>query len=324
MILLSIIVPVYNVANVIEQCVHSIFQQDYSNIEVILVNDGSSDGTDEICRKIKKLYSDIVYIYQENSGPSQARNVGIQKARGEYVIFLDGDDWWNGSFLTKCVSYIKANEKKPDMFICGAQKVNAITGVITRIGCEMGDGREWESGEEAIESILEKDVDYEWYSWRYLIRKEFLEKNNLSFTCGIYYEDVELIPRMICDAKNIVNFDLLFVNYRFQNPNSILNTPTLKKSQDKIIALKANILLSKNLKNKKTRQLFYKNISKLFLSAYGDFLNGYALEEVFLKENLWLLKYRDERFAKLIMFSTKVMGFKMGNNFIRIVRGMRR
>ena len=98
--LFSIIVPIYNVERYLEQCIESVLAQDYQNYELILVDDGSPDNSIDICAKYAKQYSNIVFIHKINGGVSDARNAGIQIARGEYLMFLDSDDYWEGTTIT--------------------------------------------------------------------------------------------------------------------------------------------------------------------------------------------------------------------------------
>lgn len=88
----SIIIPVYNVEQYLEKCLHSVLDQDYNDYEILLINDGSKDASGDICQEYALKYSRIHYEYQENAGPSAARNRGIQLAKGDYLIFLDSDD----------------------------------------------------------------------------------------------------------------------------------------------------------------------------------------------------------------------------------------
>ena len=94
--LFSIIVPIYNVERYLEQCIESVIAQDYQNYELILVDDGSPDNSIDICIKYAKKYKNIIVIHKTNGGLSDARNAGIQIARGEYLMFLDSDDYWEG------------------------------------------------------------------------------------------------------------------------------------------------------------------------------------------------------------------------------------
>ena len=95
----SVIVPVYNVEKYLRQCLDSILQQTYQNLEILIINDGSTDGSDAICREYLEKDERISYFAKENTGISDTRNVGIRQATGEYVTFVDSDDWIEKTYI---------------------------------------------------------------------------------------------------------------------------------------------------------------------------------------------------------------------------------
>lgn len=113
----SIVIPVYNVKKYLNECVGSVIEQTYEQIEIILVDDGSTDGSGYICDELALRDKRIVVVHKENSGVVDARNVGIQYATGEYCIFVDGDDWISPDFVEKMVDTF--SEFNPDMVCCG-------------------------------------------------------------------------------------------------------------------------------------------------------------------------------------------------------------
>lgn len=121
--LISIIVPVYNSAKVVKRCIDSIINQNYSNWELIIVNDGSTDSSLSICEEYEKIDKRIHIVDKENGGVSSARNRGILQAKGNYICFVDSDDLIEPSFLSVLTSSIK--ESNPDLTICGMKKISA-------------------------------------------------------------------------------------------------------------------------------------------------------------------------------------------------------
>ena len=105
----SIIIPIYNVEKYLEECIESVLHQTYKNIEIILVNDGSPDNSDALCKKYEKKYNNIKYIYQDNQGVSVARNNGLKNATGDFVYFLDADDTINDIFIESCMEIANLN-----------------------------------------------------------------------------------------------------------------------------------------------------------------------------------------------------------------------
>ncbi|EOU2021355.1 glycosyltransferase family 2 protein, partial [Clostridium perfringens] len=104
---ISIIVPVYNVENYLEKCIDSILSQSYKNIELILINDGSLDKSGEICDRYKS--DNVKIIHKKNTGLSETRNLGIKASTGEYLMFVDSDDWIVEDCISEIVNLIKEN-----------------------------------------------------------------------------------------------------------------------------------------------------------------------------------------------------------------------
>lgn len=112
----SIIIPVYNISNYISECVNSVLKQSFKDYEIILVNDGSIDDSFNICLNYSKKHENVRLINQQNGGLSSARNAGINQAEGDYLLFLDGDDFWkDGEFLENLNCIIETNS--PDTII---------------------------------------------------------------------------------------------------------------------------------------------------------------------------------------------------------------
>lgn len=114
--LISIIVPVYNVELYLDKCIQSILAQSYPNFELLLIDDGSSDGSKEICDKYAKLDSRIRVFHRINGGVSSARNAGLEKAKGDWIAFIDADDWVFPNFLSDFVANLENNV---DLYIQG-------------------------------------------------------------------------------------------------------------------------------------------------------------------------------------------------------------
>lgn len=120
--LISIIVPVYNVQNYLENCIKSIINQTYTNIELLLINDGSNDHSEQICLKWAKLDERIIYVYKKNETLGPTRNFGIQMARGKYVAFVDSDDWIDSTFIEKL--YVQVIADDSDFARCDYYRVH--------------------------------------------------------------------------------------------------------------------------------------------------------------------------------------------------------
>lgn len=218
----SIIIPAYNAEKYIERCLKSVFAQKYENKEIIVINDGSTDKTEE---KISKYINKIKYIKKKNGGLSETRNVGIEKATGKYIMFIDADDYIEKELLKNLKPYI---DEDIDMIKYKAKKVTEKGEEI-----QLMDGPVFETtkGEEAFSKMCFTDQLME-TAWIYLYKKELLRRNKFQFSKGLYHEDFGLIPLVILKAQTFVSTDIYGYNY-VQSENSITRNEDYKKTKRK-------------------------------------------------------------------------------------------
>lgn len=316
---ISVVIPVYNAECFLKRCVDSVLEQNYSGLQIILVDDGSTDTSREICNEYKQKYKNIVVVYQENQGLSVARNNGIAHATGEYILFLDSDDWLVSDFLQK-ITQVIIKEKNIDVLMYAAEKVDAVNGVKEYIGTHFDALKlNGKSGQEALNYILSEDKDYEWYAWKYLLRLEFLRKNELRFVPHRYYEDVEWTPRMFYAAKKVWYVDEVGIQYWFHNPGSILNAPSHKKSVDKIeIASYACCLAQQYCSVQITRARICETFAKLYLSGFGDYINGNDELLPCLNKNKSVLSHSSASLAKMIRVLSRIVGFRTASKIVKM------
>ncbi|MBO5181549.1 MAG: glycosyltransferase [Paraprevotella sp.] len=224
---LSIIIPAYNVEAFLSKCVNSCMEQDLTqdDYEIILVNDGSSDRTEKIIRDLVVNHSNMLSISQTNQGLSMARNAGMSSAKGEYIMFVDADDWIAPFCLSKLKNEISKADK-PDIVrfkACNTDGVN----VYERMDYCKEDktvcrgAQVWKSNCYIVCSTFN------------LYKRAFLLEFQLNFMPGVFHEDCEFTPRAFCAATSVLTLDML-VYYVFQNPNSITRTKNPQKSFDLI------------------------------------------------------------------------------------------
>lgn len=234
---LSIIIPMYNVEKYVEKCLRSCAEQDLpsDDYEIIVINDGTKDNSLEIVENVAKDYSNITIISQENQGLSAARNKGLSLANGEYIWFVDSDDWIQENCLLKIITKF-FNEDLDILAICAANYVNSE--YHRRFSFEYSDVL---SGRNAlVNRKIQACVPFSIY------RRSFLVKNDLKFYIGIFHEDSEFSPRTyyLANKVSFLNDIIYFVN---QNPNSITRTINPKKAYDCITVSKSLSLFSENV-----------------------------------------------------------------------------
>ena len=218
----SVIVPVYNVEQYLEQCLESILAQNYDDYEVICVNDGSTDSSREILTAWESRMPQMRVIDRENGGLSAARNTGLEAATGEYMVFVDSDDWVEPNMLDTLAKSI-GNE---DM-VCFACRKND-SGKNDTLPIEQSTGWDYYNLH-ALEARIIPFVCV----WQRCYRREFLLDNRLWFREGILHEDNEFTPRACLKAKSIKVIPNMLYNYRVR-PNSIMTTRGLKSKESLI------------------------------------------------------------------------------------------
>ena len=269
----SVIIPVYNSEKYVEDCLKSVFKQSNQDFEIICVNDGSKDKSLDILNKYK---DEIKIVNQENMGLSIARNNGVKKAQGKYIIFLDSDDYLEDKLLEKIDSVSKNN---PDLVRFGITEVKNDRKTVTE-----GPHFNNLNGEEAFKEIINnKYIDP---AGLYAYNREFYQKNNFEFMPNMYHEDFGLIPKIILTAKKVTSIEYPGYNY-IRRENSITTDPNkaLKRVNDLLtqgkILLKeqnyhkefysyiANSMISKanDLKGKNKKE-YIKNLKKSKISSY--------------------------------------------------------
>lgn len=216
--LVSIIIPVYNVEKYIRQCVRSLINQDYMNIEIILVDDGSLDKSGNIIDELQKKDKRILVIHQENSGVSSARNKGLSVAKGEYVMFVDGDDWVDEEYVSYFVKMI--NKSQCDM----AMNKNNHTGIKDKSHSKIGEF----DAEKVIEMIYMGEIFVA--VWNKIYKKSFLNDNHIVFDNNIWYGEGMLFNIECLQYTNTVMVGERAVYHQTFNPDSAMRKFNLKSN----------------------------------------------------------------------------------------------
>ena len=222
--LISIVVPVYNVEKYIEKCVNSITNQVYNNLEIILVNDGSTDNSGKLCDSLSKLDDRIKVYHKENGGLSDARNYGVERANGKYIGFVDSDDFIDSDMYKTLYDVIK--RENADVAECNMKIVypNSARQYTTkkyyRVCNEIEYIKEYLVLEKIFGSVCTK-----------LIKSEIAK--TLTFPKGKLYEDTFYHYDLLEKASKYVIFDIPFYNYMMRE-NSITNNEFNKKMLDLI------------------------------------------------------------------------------------------
>lgn len=226
---ISIIVPVYNVKKWLEKCLISIKKQSFSDFEVLLIDDGSTDGSDVVCKWFAKTDVRFKYFRKSNGGLSDARNYGIEKSIGDFLIFIDSDDYIHKDFVSRLHSEILRTQA--DIAICGFYREDSSGKIIDEINLWVTEDN-LISGKEAIKLSFD-DKKNGWAlacAWNKIYRRELFA--NLRFEKGRYYEDGLIFPFLFLKLKRVAIIHIPLYYY-VQRKNSIMHSKiNIKKIMD--------------------------------------------------------------------------------------------
>ena len=327
--LISIIIPVYNVEKYLKYCLESLLNQTYKNLEIILVDDGSTDSSPEICDKYKQKDSRIKVIHKKNGGAADARNCGLKEATGKYIAFLDGDDCIKLNFYEYLKKLIESGEydiAECEFLRIPAEKIADAEAIL----CDANNSIEQEiikqNRKEALEDLygfyLEPYVN-KVVLWNKLYKKELFE--NIEFQSGRLHEDEFLLFRIFDRINNMIVTNLK-MNAYIQSPNSMMRRKiTFKQVIDNLdaykeaiqyfdneVEIKSNCVrrylencveltykienFSQN-ENQKNEMFNYVKISfKKYYEEYMDFLNKFTVND----ERKEIIELLEEIYGKLI------------------------
>lgn len=275
---ISFIIPVYNISSYIEKCIDSIIKQNDCCIEVLLVNDGSTDNVLEVLDKYLKKYDYIKILNKENGGLSSARNYGLKHVTGDYIWFVDGDDYIEPDSLSILRKIV--DEKDYDI-------------VSFNYYCDY-DGSKKSMIESHTDSLSNSRILVNTSPCTKIFNSSFFKKNKFLFDEGIIYEDLALIPYIMGITENILFINDKLYNYVYRN-NSIMNSRKefSVKRDNKFVAIEN---LFNRFKNKGLYDNFFEELEFLLIR---HLLIVYSTEIVIYKKDIYLS--RCDRVNKYLM-----------------------
>lgn len=211
---LSIVVPIYNIEDYLDKCLNSVLNQTFKDFECLLVIDGIKDNSYLIAEKYAGIDYRFKVIYKPNGGLSDARNVGMEHAMGEYIYFLDGDDFLYASAMEKCVN--KLDETKADMVIFDVTQHNLEQNTTELLKNDFDENKTYTVEKEP--TLLIKVLNA---AWNKMYRKDLFIDNNLNYPIKYYYEDLGTTYRLMLKSKSIAFINEPLYNYLADRPGNI-------------------------------------------------------------------------------------------------------
>lgn len=271
--LISVVVPVYNVESYFEECIESILNQTYHNLEIILVDDGSTDSSSKICETYRKLSPLISVIHTTNKGVAAARNTGIKLAKGEYITFVDSDDVISPNMIMSLYENIDGC----DLSMCANIRFEK------KLPEPSDKGKKCKIKRKKFFNHLLTNPDYV-VAWGKLYKKEIVEQT--LFQEGMIHEDEEFMPRLISKIQTACVDSRKLYFYRVR-PNSIMMSEFRSQNLDVIIACQRRIDLLKKLGYKRLyRQAiidYYIHLKRLWKMTESV---SYEKEHIFVQKKL--------------------------------------
>lgn len=305
---ISVIIPAFNVAPYLVQCVNSVLNQTYPDIEIILVDDGSTDQSSEICDSLAKSSDKVSVLHKSNGGLSDARNKGIDLATGDYIVFLDSDDFWSeNNALDKIVKRLCKNH--PDVLCFNFKKANG--SIIQKPYFQSAKSMPPETvPKESFRYLEEHDL---WIAcaWNKVIRKELFANEQLRFEKNVTSEDIDWCVRLALLGQSFDYMEDAVVCYR-QRETSISKSITVKK----VSMLLNNIIISLNLLDATPDQERAKLLKPYISYQYGTLLaNIAAIED---KEQQDQLVKQAKPYQNLLAWSQnrKIKSLRLANRLV--------
>ena len=258
MIKYSVIIPVYKVEEYLEKCVESVRNQTYKNIEIVLVDDGSPDNCPQMCDELAQKDSRIKVIHKENGGLSDARNKGLELSTGDYVIFLDSDDYID---VDSCERFLQYAENGCDIIIgeavveggkCNSQHIsnpNMMTGEQYLLEAYRG-------GKAPMAACFN------------IYKREFLINNSLCFKKGILHEDEEFTPRCFLLAETVVCPNVYFYHYIIRNDSITTKKDKRKNASDFYNTCLTLKEIYAKLENQELKNYLIDSLSSKYLTVF--------------------------------------------------------
>ncbi len=318
----SIIVPIYKVEKYLPACIESVLKQEFKDYELILVDDGSPDNCPMICDKYASCSQNIVVIHKKNEGLSAARNTGVNVAKGEYIIFLDGDDVLNDNTLENLYTELSKN-------------VNA--------DVLIGNVLHWFEGKEIVyfdnikfieyskehniidlcQKYVENGILIPWRAWQSVYKTNFYKKNNLMFDPAIIgAEDCDFFFKMLPYVTEYILSDIAIVKYRAFREESIVNKPSYKSIMGQLRVFKNLFDNNLDFSNKKLISNFFADKFTNIIILTNGLNNRKEKKECldYIQKNRYIISHTSKKpkylFARAIW---RLFGFERGNKIIMLI-----
>ncbi|SHN11293.1 glycosyltransferase family 2 protein [Halanaerobium congolense] len=306
---ISIIIPIYNNEKYLSKCIESVIKQNYNNKEIILVNDGSTDNSANICDNYAHEYKDIKVIHQANNGAAAARNIGLDNSSGDYIIFLDSDDFWVDNCLNGAVKVLMNSKKNIDIMFLQSAKLKT-NGIITKFnGYDFKDYNKTE-----FMNYIKTKNKIEVSACTKIINARLFKNSQSYFQNNLLVEDVDWFFKIIDLANYFTTYNKGFYIYRLRDDSSS-STKTEKRIHDFVYILNKWINhVQNNIENEQEKSIFFFMLGyeyEILLSNFYNYprkIRKRYFEQI--KKMFWILDFRNKPRTFLIKVIYYICGIK--------------
>lgn len=315
----SIILPVYNVEKYLEKCLDSLVNQTFKDIEIIIINDGSTDNCKNIIDKYATKYNNLIkVITQKNQGLGAARNIGLKFATSDYIVFIDSDDYIQSNMVEEM--YNKILQEQADVVICGNNVVNEQYELISKTF-----PNKYEVYDFNTQMIFGNPC-----VWNKIIKKVLLDDDSLSFRNNVWYEDIDFSFKLFLKSKKTCILHKNLYNYLLRQ-GSIMNSNNLRKNLDLIDAFNEIIMYAKrnNCFNKYYNEIEFLVINHLYISCIVRILmnnnsskneKNELLNVIFEYMDNNFKNYSKNKYIKMLSLNRKLIFYLIHFKFYYIVK----
>lgn len=316
----SIVAPVYNVEKYLKNCVDSVLSQTFQDFELILVDDGSKDNSGIICDEYASKDNRVKVFHKENGGQSSARNLGIEKAQGEFAVFIDSDDFFSDvCFLESVKNSICDNT---DIVLFRYSKYYE-DGHTNDCNINMSD-IEYDNKTTLLKQLVKRDSFF-CSCWSKCTRMSILKNNNIVFDTSLSCEDMDWYYNVVLNSSEFKVIDKSFVNYR-QRENSVTSTFKVKSVVDYIYTIEKWSGTFNSIEDNEEKYVMLSSLAKLYcnlLISYSRHTKELKAHKKKIFSFKWLLSYDLNPRTKMISKVTRLAGLNVACALLKIYEKVR-
>lgn len=316
----SIILPIYKVQQYLRPCIDSILAQSFNDYEIILVDDGSPDECPQICDEYASNYSIIKVLHQKNAGLSAARNAGLAMAEGDYIVYVDSDDFFIDDQVLQKIA--KASQSNPDIIHYKFVEWFEKNGKIADCYFDYRVPTEGRTLAEIYCDLIDKDAYYN-SAWSKAIKRDVLIANGIRFHEGIVGEDNEWYYHVVLAAKSLVLIDEPLYVYR-RRQGSITTTANRKNLQDLLFVLDKWETKLKEYKGAEAK-VVWGSLAKQYCSALITYAGLDGVKDLLprILQKKYLLKYSRNKRVVIFRWMQRVFGVRGVVCLLKLVKKLK-